>query len=467
MKKLALACLLLLSGASYTLRVRGVPLGTVLNILANQAGKYLVLDPLVDPTVPVTVDIYEAPLERALEILLTPLDLYYEIEGDRLAIRALRTQVFEVDFLAVSTQSNLTIGGDVIGGGGARGGFGAAAGAAGGARGAGGGAARMSGSFQITYQSAVDSIWRQLEENIRALLSEDGTVTVDPVSGLITVTDRPSRLQRIGELVERYRALFSRSILIEAKIVEVSLSQDFQYGIDFTRIFGPSAAQTQVTYSQQLAPGTGTAELTYTTIHSPGQNVLRALETAGTVRVLASPRLRVLNGQSALLNIGEIIPFISEITTTITQGVATTSFSLSQAQSGILFGITPRINEDDTITLLVLPIVTDIREFRTFQFEGTTIEAPVVSTRGANTVVRVRPGETLAIGGLIQESSSVSVRKVPLLGDLPGLGSLFRSKDRSTQKTEVVILITPLLTDHSSSSQETSSSSSSSMRSSE
>lgn len=429
------------------MRARGIQMGTVLNILASQTDRVLVLDPEVDPSVLVNVDLSGVDLHQALTSILTPRDLYYEITDKVLRIRALDTRSFVLDFVPTDQTAESTVGGNVIGGG-VRGGGGATGG--GGTAGAGGAGASLNlrGSFTVETTALNNSIWKQVDTNIKALLSSEGSAVVDSASGTIIVTDRRSHLERVSTYLDSLKRMLRKQVLLEGKIVEVALRKQSQFGIDFQRIFGPSASNPQVTYRQQLAPTiAGGGSISLTTVHSPSDSVLRALQTEGDINTLSSPRLNVLNGQTAIINVGQIQPFVSGISLTVTQTSATTSLEISQAQSGVLFGVTPKISDSGEITLLIVPLVTDIESFRQFTFQGNIVEAPVLNSRATSTIVTVKDGETLVIGGLITTRNDKTVQKTPILGDIPGIGGLFRQTNRTQNKSEVVIVLTPRVID--------------------
>ncbi|MHA2620482.1 MAG: hypothetical protein V2G42_01940 [bacterium JZ-2024 1] len=430
------------------MRARGIQMGTVLNILASQTDRVLVLDPEVDPSVLVNVDLSGVDLNQALTSILTPHDLYYEISDKVLRIRALDTRSFVLDFIPTDQTAESTVGGNVIGGGARGGGGSAAAGGGGGGAGGTGASLNLRGSFTVETTALNNSIWRQVDTNIRALLSSEGSAVIDSASGTIIVTDRRSRLERVSTYLDSMKRMLRKQVLLEGKIVEVALRKQSQFGIDFQRIFGPSASNPQVTYRQQLAPTVaGGGSISLTTVHSPSDSVLRALQTEGDINTLSSPRLNVLNGQTAIINVGQIQPFVSGISLTVTQTSATTSLEISQAQSGVLFGVTPKISDSGEITLLIVPLVTDIESFRQFTFQGNIVEAPVLNSRATSTIVTVKDGETLVIGGLITTRNDKTIQKTPILGDIPGIGGLFRQTNRTQNKSEVVIVLTPRVID--------------------
>lgn len=436
----------------YTLRARGAQLGTILSSIATESGYILVTEKGVDPSISVNVDVTEATLDEVLTAVLAPLGYSYEIAGKFLKVKALETRVFTLNFVPTRLTAESNVGGNVLGGlaGGAAG-AGAGGAAGGGAAGAAAGGGQISGSFTLRTNIPNSDLWEQIQKTLEGLLSSDGKISVDRMSGTVIVTDYRTSIERAEAWLKELENILRKQVSLEVKVTEVTLDKSSSFGIDFSRLFGPSAGNAQVTFKQQLAPAEGTT-LTLNTIHFPTDsqqglnNVLRALQTQGDVNVLASPRLSVINGQTALVTMGDVTPFISNITQTITgiSGFPTVSITVSQVQAGILLGLTPRVAEDDTVILHVVPLVTDIIGFEDFgTVQSVKITAPRMSSRGTSTIVRVKSGDTIVIAGLLQSRDTKSTRKTPLLGDIPGIGLLFQQKTRITQKKEIVILITP------------------------
>jgi len=189
-----------------------------------------------------------------------------------------------------------------------------------------------------------------------------------------------------------------------------------------------------------------------------GEAFLHALATNGKVNMLSSPRLNVINNQSAFINVGRIVPFldfkIGESTSGGTGGVSerTTIDSvpvISRFNEGVSLGITPQIDDDGATVLHIVPIVTEQTGTEAIEVPSTTIggesviaNIPVISVRESDTVVRVADRTTIVIGGLISEKTGDTIKKVPLLGDIPYVNWLFSHQSRQNKKTELVILLT-------------------------
>ncbi|MDQ7059428.1 MAG: type II and III secretion system protein [Ghiorsea sp.] len=169
--------------------------------------------------------------------------------------------------------------------------------------------------------------------------------------------------------------------------------------------------------------------------------VINALSEQGSVRMLSQPRLLILNNQSAMIKVGTDQPFFSQTTTPGTGGsAATVTEDVRVVTIGLVLAVTTQISANGWIMLDASPIITRLVGTATSPLGST---APILDIKQASTLVRVRDGETVVIGGLIQDETSENERKVPLLGDIPGLGALFTSSYKHKQRTELVIFLTP------------------------
>jgi type II secretory pathway component GspD/PulD (secretin) len=168
------------------------------------------------------------------------------------------------------------------------------------------------------------------------------------------------------------------------------------------------------------------------------------MQQQGDVEVIAKPRLRTLNNQTALIKVGEEMPFFNTSTTYLpgTSSGTTTTLQENEVTSvtiGTILSITPQISEDDYVSMDISPVLTSLRAVVS---QGQTT-APDLDTKQASTMVRVRDGTTVVLGGLIQTLRARNDNKIPVLGDIPLLGKLFTGTFRAKQKRELVIFVTP------------------------
>ena len=172
-----------------------------------------------------------------------------------------------------------------------------------------------------------------------------------------------------------------------------------------------------------------------------------AISTQGDVNTISSPRINVINNQSATISIGRTIPYLDFTISCDGTGdnrVCTKQPTVQRAQAGVSLGITPQISGDGMITLHVVPVITDQVGEEPFSDGGTSWTVPILDTRTASTIISARDNETIVLGGLIQDSSSDNRTSVPILGSIPMVGKfLFGNQAKDSTKIELVILLTP------------------------
>lgn len=277
-------------------------------------------------------------------------------------------------------------------------------------------------------------------------------VIVNPIAGTITVSALPDQLEQVDTFIRTFEASIQRQVLIEAKIVEVNLDRTFEFGIDWNAV-AKAGTSTFGVQSRNLNPGPAAGNVQFTLSGGPGQitAVLSALSSQGDVRVLSSPRVSALNNQRAVFDVttGEIVFNVSRAfvpNATGTGATPITQVTPTQVNVGIVLDVLPQIGADNTVTMNIRPVVTSVA--RTAQFtdaDGTVFQAPVIDTRESDTMARLRAGETIIIGGLMQTRRERTRAGVPGLRDIPLLGRLFTSYRDVERKAELVIFLTPTI----------------------
>ena len=441
----------------FSIEVIDEPLGNVLLGLAMAADLNLILGQDVDRYEPVSVKIKNLPLKAALDSIITTHNYFYTIEKSILHVEGLKTEFFTVDYPLVYSKPDSETGGDVLGGGGGGGG-------GGGETGTGVSSSGLKGEFTIEVEVEDDEeldVWKKIDEALktsksgeRGLLSEQGKAEINRMAGTIVVTDRPKNLKTVAEFIDRINEALHRQVIIEAKIVEVALNKGHKYGIDWEFVSTSFGTLVDVEnplrfFSIGATGGDLTAGFFDTVGDEQGQAVLNALATQGDVNVLSSPRLNVVNNQTGLISVGRVIPYIDlQITTTDIEVGDTPTVRTSavpvivRTLEGVTLGITPQISDQGDTTLHIVPIITEQTGNRPIRVENETFVIPIFSVRESDTMVSVADGQTIVIGGLIQEKTDDTVSKIPLLGDIPLLNVFFSKQERETNKTELVILLT-------------------------
>ncbi|MCR9277773.1 MAG: SPOR domain-containing protein [Pseudomonadaceae bacterium] len=281
--------------------------------------------------------------------------------------------------------------------------------------------------FHINYADP-----EAVSEMIESHLSEYGNVTVLPERNLIIVADKPRFLQRISRLVS-YADTAPQQVLIEAQILEVTLSDEDSYGINWAKLFDSDGGEGQVGARGFLGAGNSGNTGFLFELLTPNVDIqLSALQQEGRVRTLSSPKLVALDSQEASVVIGDRRGY--QVTTTINQ---VTSESIEFLESGVILRVTPKIDASGNILMDIHP------EVSTGTVDANGI--PSQTTTEVTTTLLIPDGETVFIGGLIKHTQSQSYQRVPVLGRVPVVKTLFRNKERSNVNTETVVLITPRL----------------------
>lgn len=445
----------------YSLSYREAEIRDVLMAFSRESQFNIVVDPEVGGKI--TVDLKKVTLARALDALLKPLNLDYKQEGRFITVfkPRLDTRIYNLNYLTVNRSGTSVV------------------------RGSGGSgpstttmsqgvATSTTGSSIVSEvrSEEVTNLWNEIEgrdregklddkvkTGLRALLSEKGTLAVNKLACTLMVSDFPRNLEMVEKFLKQVERAITRQVIIEAKILEVTLNDRFQLGIDWRFLpqmtssgFGwttnqnLSGANSTIPPSWQVPPATtgfqaGVATLTFT-------SMLDILSQQGKVNVISSPRVSTLNNQKSIIKAATEEVYFEVTISTSTGGPPIITATPRNVTIGVILNVTPQIDDEGNILLDIQPSVTEevTRRTQNVGFAGTTpiqTEAPVVSVRQAQTVARVKDGQTIVIAGLIRERTKNQDTGIPGLMDIPLLGYLFRNTAEIKEKSELVILITP------------------------
>jgi MSHA biogenesis protein MshL len=231
----------------------------------------------------------------------------------------------------------------------------------------------------------------------------------------------------------------TRQVQIQAKVIEVVLNEEFSAGINWNLVVRRAGDAVSVT--QRVAPTTsGTVTVGLHIKDFTG--LLNALATQGKVNVMSSPTVNALNNEPAIMRVGTQDVFFKTTAQTdaVTGRILQTTVEPQAITEGVVLSVTPQISGDGMINMSISPSLTERTGEATSRF-GDTV--PILSVRETDTLVRVHENETIVIAGLMEERMRREERKVPFMGDLPGVGRLFRSEVTNRRKTDLVILLTP------------------------
>ena len=444
-------------GKLFSLSARSTPMRDVLLGLSKQAELNLVLEKGVNYAEPISVELHDLPLSTALDMVLNAYGYFYDIDGSVLRVKAVETKIFHFDYPLIVNTPTSSVGGDMLSGGSQGNNSSGSSSDSG---------SDMKGEFSIETSIDTDALdlWKQLEEALKGgsegqhgLISEIGRVQINKLSGTIMVTDRRENLILIEEYFNVLAKVLRRQITIEAKIIEVTLTDDYKYGIQWDVLaqdFLSSGGDLQ--FISDFTTGGGNITLEF--FNDTGNNIIggfiEALARQGNVNVLASPRISAVNNQTALISVARNVPYIDFELSSIqdpnddqrrlTQLVPT----MKNARVGISLGVTPQIDENGVTTLHIVPVITDLVGFKTFTLDEQTWDIPVIDMRATDSIVRARDGSTVVLGGLILERVSEESTGIPVLGDIPYFGqALFSGQTKEAEKRELVIMLNPTIID--------------------
>lgn len=361
------------------------------------------------------------------------------------------------------TKTDYMVGGSAGGAavGGAGGGMGGASsmGGAGGGSSAGmGGASGSSGSQGTSVPQARFMVGGTLsgetsaglQQTIQSMAGAGAQVNLDPVTGLLSVTANAGGLARVSGFLRHYVRVANTRVMIHAAILQVQLNGDLQWGINWQKVIqnanrtiqvGIVGAAGQLGAVGAAASGTNPFTLTYTT--SSVTTVINALRNLTSVRVLSQPALLAQNGTPATLYSGKSLPFVGSIQSNITglSGSSSTSAGVSYATNGLSLSLVPNVLPDDLVSVRLVPSITRVEGFQTFQVGSGTITGPVQDVQQAFLQVLIRSGRTAIIGASRQTQRTGGESGVPELSRLPVLGLAFKGVNRGGQQSQLIILL--------------------------
>jgi MSHA type pilus biogenesis protein MshL len=460
---------------------RNTALRDVLYVIAESTGLNLVMEKGVVPETPVTMTLRNVSAEDALNTIFSSVDYFYTITNNMLVVKAQDTKIYELGRPAVIHTYSVDVGGDIIGS--------ALAGATttgSSSSSSSSGAGSLKGS--ITQSSKNDTtafgFWDAIEKSLTVILGgqpapaaaapaattqgqpqpqpqatapPQQNFTVNRMTGTIIVTASKQNLERVEQYLNAIKKVINRQVLIEAKIIEVQLSDGLKYGIDWTQAVKNLKGVGPLSLGPQSFSSAVSSALPAFNLNITGSNfnaLIKALQQQGEVRTLSNPRVNIMNGQTSLLSVGRSQTFISNVATSTPTNVASpvTTFTVgtSSVLSGIILGIVPFINDNGEISLTITPIISNLVQLTNTSVgqtgNQTQISLPTVDLRELSTTVKVRDGQMVIIGGLISKNESMQDSKVPGLGDAPVAGKLlFTSRDKTESRSELVVILQPVI----------------------
>ncbi len=411
----------------FSFRAEELLLAEALQLFSRANHLNIVAEPGIDGVV--TVDFRDLPLGEAMAALLDMHGYYWEKNGEVIFVRRLETRTFTLDYIRLERSGMGRNKAQVTSGSGRNSG-------------------QDAGEVTLSQEDHI-KFWEEIETQLKALLSAEGRFVVNRLSGTIQVTDLHRRVEGIASFLANIRHSLYRQVEIRARIYEVTLRDDYSLGLNWDQITIRNPAGTFDLTNIITAPAGGFVARAATGVFrfndGDFQGVLEALQEQGNVKVVSQPRILTLNNQPALIKVGTDQSFFSS---TVTQGTGGTGNIVTEqvrtVTSGLVLSVTPQISQDGWIIMDVSPIITRLTEI-VESTGGST--APVLDVKQSGGLVRVRHGEMVIIGGLIQDQVSSADRSIPVLSDIPWLGQLFKGTYRTKNRTELVIFLMPRILD--------------------
>jgi general secretion pathway protein D len=420
------------------------------------------------------IKLNKATLNTFLDTVLTENNLNYKLRGNKLIVSYLTTRTFKVHYIASdrrgSSSANINI--------------------------ANAGQAKSKNTTQSSGMSISSddnfNFWTKLKGELHRILvssgdgslnfikQEDGTwlgpngdkwqynpiePIIDPEAGLVTVTGTPRQIKRVGKYLSSLANQIKTQVMIDVKILSVTLNSDKQTGIDWSQLYGlqdftiNSLAMSQSGISEYKNDSNGITDAKYAANTRPSNaklfdirghatinDIIKFLKTQGAVKTVSNPKVMTLNNQPALISVGKELFYKTKTSSTQqgTNGETTTNETIDSVFAGILLDITPEIDKRGMITLKINPSITETDG--PIGQSGTRSMPPDLIRRQISTVIKVKNGKHAILGGLISTAETHVHTKVPLLGDIPLIGEAFKNSRRIKRTEELVVIITPKIT---------------------
>jgi MSHA type pilus biogenesis protein MshL len=418
----------------YALVFDNAPLGAVISAITKDTDLNLSVESEIDLVKPVTVNLKRVTFQEALDMVVVKGAGYaWKIEDGNLNIKRFDERIYHLDYLDMSGETAIEVGGDMLTAGVADSG--------------------VAGKFQVKTERSVENtdVWTRLQTDLEGLKSEQGTLRVNRNAGIIYMADTPRRLASMVRFLDSLSESLHRQVFLEAKIMEVKLSDTNKYGIDWSSMnvdftSGSNALPDNLSISFNSGGTIALADQSNLSL------ILDFLQTQGDVSVLSNPHLTVMNGRSAVMTVGYQFPYgdVTGVDRDPETGVITFGTSIKRTVLGLQLGITPQISSDGIVTLHIVPTITRIQgeekvELPTSVDTTQTISNPVIDLQELATTVRVMEGDSIVLAGLISQLKQLNHEGLPWLNKIPILKYLFKKAEDTGESRELVIFITPYI----------------------
>lgn len=423
----------------FDVQAEDVPLPRFFADLGQTQGVNVLVDPSINGRISLTMR--SVTIDQVMSAIR---DLYgYDYQrtdyGYRVLPNRIQTRIYHLNYLNVarSGRSDTTVSGGQIS--------------------EQGGSGSESSSVATEYSA---DFWNNMETTVMGLLDEGPgrQVVVNPQSGLLVVRATPREHNIVARFLDDAEGSLQKQVVIEAKVVEVTLSNEFRSGINwntFANDLSDASTETGGILDGNPLAGVGNIGGVFSLSINSGDfaSMLQLLSHQGDVQVLSSPRVSTVNNQKAVIKVGTDEFFVTEVssrTTTDDSGndTSTPEFELSPFFSGIALDVTPQISQEDNVILHVRPSVTEVVEStKVINVGNQTYNLPLAlsNVRETDSIIRAASGQIVVIGGLLSQKQDTSSTGLPWLSQVPGLNFLFAQNRETQSKSELVILLKPIV----------------------
>ena len=416
----------------YSMVFDNAPLGAVISAILLDTDLNLTVDSEIDFNKPINVKLNRVTLKEALDMVVVKGAGYvWKAEEGSISIKRFDERIYHLDYLDLAGETSIQVGGDML-----------TAGVSG---------AGVSGKFQVKMDRIIENtdVWGAIKKDLEGLKSEQGILRINRNAGVIYMADTPRKIATMVQFLDSLSESLHRQVFLEAKIMEVRLSDTYKYGIDWTAMnvaFKSAAGPDSL--SIEFNSGGSIAKASQSSLSF----ILDFLRTQGDVTVLSNPHMSVMNGRSAVMTVGFQFPYgdVDGVDRDPETGVITFGTSIKRTVLGLQMGITPQISRDGNVTLNIVPTITRIQDEQAVELPTSTdttqtISNPIIDLQELATTVRVKEGESIVLAGLISQLKAIDQKGLPWFATIPGLKYFFKSVKDQSETRELVIFITPYI----------------------
>ena len=409
-------------------------------------------------------------IDEVLDIILLENNLSYTLENNLLKISYLTTKVFEIDYILSQRKSTGSTDVTLSSSSATQGGI-SAGGAAGGTSGASAGGGNSNAETGIKIESSDEvKFWEELDLELQNVLNrphdsyEAGAPLINKNAGLITVTATAKQMSRFEAYLKKLQDKVQLQVLIDVQLLSVTMNEGKTTGIDWQQLYAlqnldvsidtisaKNVSEFDETTGSITQAATGAFSDVASIVNIKGQakldEVVKFLQTQGNVNSISNPKVLTLNNQPALITAGT--EYFYKLTSTETlaggagAGAQSANENVQSVFAGVLLTITPEISDDSTITLKINPSLSETTSDISSEDNSNRDMPPDLNRRQLSSVVTVKDGNRIVLGGLINTRNTIESNKVPILGDIPVISYLFKYEEKLKQVEELVIIIEP------------------------